>query len=106
MPRLSFPEDRAKRKEQWLQLNRTILHHEGWIVSAEDAFPIRFECKPDNPLPEILRSAGYQIDHRGTEDRFLPVPQEVHEHGRRETVTRDVVKPVAVEIFHLRLPAQ
>ena len=72
-------------------------------TTPEGRIPLTFECKPDNPLPEILRSAGYQISSGSQEERFLPCTETLKDHSGRK-VERQHLAPTMVDIFHLRLP--
>ncbi len=105
MPRLRpTQEQRQKQHALWGALHAFIRNNGGWITSKPDEFPIRFECRPEAALPDELRSLGYDLKDRGTEEKFLPVAEAVKQAGNITSITIQSPVPTTVLIFELDLP--
>lgn len=104
MPRLRpLPQEREKQKAMWGPLHAFIRNHYGYVTSAADRFPIRFECLPDAELPDALRSMGYDLKAAGTAERLLPQAEEVKQRGNVTTITNQHMVRTTVSVFEFDL---
>jgi hypothetical protein len=93
-----------KQREFWGALNDYIRENEGFTVSEPHTPLIRFECRPESDLPELLRAKGYDVNSAGTGERLLPVVELVREHGGTRKVIRQHIEPQAVAVYEFKLP--
>jgi hypothetical protein len=93
-----------REREFWGALNDYIRENEGFSVSEPHAPFIRFECRPESDLPDLLRAKGYSVNSAGTNERLMPVTELVREHGSIRKVVRQHVAPTTVAAFEFGLP--
>jgi hypothetical protein len=93
-----------QQREFWNGLNSFIRENEGFTVSEPHTASIRFECRPESDLPDILRAKGYGVNSAGTNERLMPVTELIREHGSIRKVARDHITPEIVSVFEFRLP--
>jgi hypothetical protein len=93
-----------ERRRLWQKLNDYISDNDGWTISQPDLATIRFECRADSSLPDLLQSAGHDVVSAGTNERLLPVTETITEHGTARKVARQHVAPIVVSVFEFRLP--
>jgi chaperone required for assembly of F1-ATPase len=93
-----------RQREFWNQLRDWVHQNEGWIVSEPHTPLIRFECRAESELPQLLRAKGYDLNSAGTNERLMPVTELVREHGCIRRVARDHIAPQMVSVFEFKLP--
>ena len=93
-----------KQREFWGALNDYIRENEGFIVSEPHTVNIRFECRPDCDLPELLKAKGYDLTSAGVNERLMPVVELVREHGSIRKVVRQHIEPQAMAVYEFKLP--
>jgi hypothetical protein len=89
----------ADRKAQFDDVNLYATARNSWVTSVRGESEIRFECLPDSPLPDELRTgAAFKLD-----GRMVRLPKyDVVADGEGERVTTDAgivkVKRYAFEL--------
>jgi hypothetical protein len=88
----------------WEALDSFIQRHEGWIISLKDVSPLRFECRADCRLPELLTSMGYSVTNAGMNERLMPFTEMVIVAGSSRTIERQHVGPIMVSVYSFPMP--
>jgi hypothetical protein len=91
-----------KDQELWEFLNQYITDNEGWLVSRPELHTLTFQCRLDSTLPELLRSAGYDVVNAGTAERLLP--SVIDERRGGNTIATQSVSPCEVAVYSFDLP--
>jgi hypothetical protein len=94
--------DLADRKAEFDDICRYVTARDSWVVSVRGEREVRFECLPDSPLPDELRTgAGFKLDGKLVR---LP-PYDVTADGEGERVTGAGICKVKRYAFELPRPS-
>jgi hypothetical protein len=93
-----------RQRELWSALNDFIRENDGVVVSQPGVSVIRFECRRESGVPELLRGLGYEVVSAGTSECLMPITEVLTEQATNTKVTRQHVGPVEVAIFEFKLP--
>jgi hypothetical protein len=85
------------------RLRSKIHDNGGWVVSEPYRDTIRFECRIDNELPQLLAGMGYQLRQAGVSEKLLPVAKEVRQAGNVTKIIDQALAPTEVCVFEFEM---